>query len=420
MPDKADAAYNFLCKDNRSLFLVGGAGVGKSTVVRRWLEDNDNVLVTAPTGAAAINIGGQTLHSLFNVPIGESLYDLMGEYRTPMISGDKREIIKSASALLIDEISMVQAELLDMVSYTLQYVLGTGDLPFGGMRVILVGDPFQLAPVVKKGASNDKIWFFESDVWSVAPPPIGELTHIFRQSDPLFKEVLNRVRIGEQTIDDLHILNRRVKKRDDLAVVLSTVNETADRINLLKLSELKGKSQTYRMSTVGDFNPKSIKAPEELQLKKGARVLFVKNKYLDGRTLWVNGDTGTVEDLLETSVLVKMDKGPTVTVGADQWENKERVMDSETKKSAVKAVGWARQIPLRLGWAWTVHSAQGSTLEKVHYINDRIFSPGQTYTALSRVTSLEGLTLEKMMTGRDIKVDGRVKRFWSIFKNRGQ
>ena len=432
------ALYNYIEGEHTNIFVTGRAGTGKSTLLSYLIENTKKTFaVCAPTGVAALNVGGQTIHSLFGFPFG-----LLGiEDVTRHMGKRTREVLKSIEMLVVDEISMVSADLLDAMNRMLIAARGRNRGPFGGVQVVMFGDPYQLAPVPPSDPAErawlaenyQSSWFFDAHVWRDADLERYELNEIFRQHDDNFKEILNAIRDGsctQEMLDSLNKAGNRFAPNDEI-IRLCTVNNTVDSINSTKLSKLTTTPKHFQARfTSGDAQSFGRSLPVEmtLTLKVGAQVMFIKNddqsnrKTKDGLTVrrWVNGTIGHITDIINENHLIVEVDGEEIDVTSSTWEKVryevEEDFDEATQKfkEIVVPITLAeyKQIPLRLAWAVTVHKSQGQTYEDVVVDMGRgAFSPGQTYVALSRVRSLEGLYLTRAITMKDIMVDDDVLRF---------
>ena len=395
------------------IFVTGGAGTGKSTFIR-WLtsEFQGYVLLGAPTAIAALQIGGKTLHSMCQLPPAWIVKDDIKRSRNAYL-------YKQARLLIIDEVSMVSANLLDAVNAFFRLNRGKSD-PFGGLSVVIVGDLFQLPPVLDATTKQ----LFQSEY--PTPKFYGahairrmkfegiELTKAFRQVDQEYVDILGRIREGvslEQTVAEL---NRRVlvvKEPPVGSVWLSPRNAEVERRNAAELQKLDGPTQTYAGRVEGKFNDKRdrLPAPSELKVRVGAQVMFVKN---GGQ--WINGTLGVVERMQEESIAVRLyETDKVVDVGRAQWDEYEYALNQDTEQIERKVIGSYFQIPLMLAWAVTIHKSQGRTIERVHLdLGAGAFETGQTYVALSRCRSLDGLTLARGLTEADILVDEEARAFY--------
>ncbi|ERG65298.1 hypothetical protein L332_12715 [Agrococcus pavilionensis RW1] len=393
------------------LFITGRAGTGKSTLLRHLTEHSrKQIIVCAPTGVAALNVGGQTIHSLLKLPLGV-IADAPLRQRTEL-----KQMLNSLDLLVIDEISMVNADLMDAIDRSLRQARGVRSVPFGGVQVVMFGDPYQLAPVPGDAEERayfadhyESMWFFDARVWcEEAELEVVELVHIHRQTDLEFKMALNAVRHGTVTAEIAQLLNDAgARKPADDVLTLASRNDTVTRINGRALAQLPGKSKTAVAEVSGDYGGRQYPADVELQLKLGAQVMFLRN---DAEGRWVNGSLGKVVDIGGT-VWVEVD-GEQHEVEPAVWEQYRYSYSPTTKEIKRDVVAEFTQFPLRLAWAVTIHKAQGKTFdEAVVDLGSRAFAPGQTYVALSRLTSLEGLYLSRPLRPGDIIVDQRVRRF---------
>lgn len=394
------------------VFITGRAGTGKSTLLTHLTENTEKqVAVCAPTGVAALNVQGTTIHSLFFLPIG-----LIGNQKLTH-SPAKRKLLQGIDTLVIDEVSMVNADVMDGIDRTLREVRHKRHEPFGGVQVIMFGDPYQLAPVPPRSPEEKayfadhyrSTWFFDAHVWDQERLRIVELTEIHRQRDDEFKRMLNAVRHGQVTPEIGRALNEagaRPAPGGDI-ITLATRNDAVARINSAALAQLAGETKVAAANVDGDFPSGWFPADEELKLKIGAQVMFLRNDS-DGR--WVNGTVGHVTRIGKT-VHVDVD-GEEHEVLPAVWERHRYDYDPDTKTIEREVIAEFTQFPLRLAWAVTIHKSQGQTYDRaVIDMGSGAFAPGQTYVALSRITSLEGLYLTRGLTPRDVMVDADVERF---------
>jgi len=403
-----DLAYNFAQQTNRSLFLTGKAGTGKTTFLRNLKESTSKqIAVVAPTGVAAINAGGTTIHSFFQLPFTpffptpEGRKDLitkikMQEYR--------RRVLRELEVLVIDEISMVRADLLDSIDCLLQHFRYRNDEPFGGVQVIFIGDMFQLSPV-----ATDEEWrilsqyytspyFFNSRVVAQQPPLYIEFEKIYRQTNDKFIRVLNEIRNDCLTPESLQLLEQRydpafVPPANDSYITLTTHNYKADLINADELAKIKSKTYRFEATINGDYPEKSFPTEKTLELKIGAKVMFLKNDTEQPRRFY-NGKIGVVEDVEEESIFIKcLDDNEIIELGQTVWDNIRYRTNPTTKQIEEDNLGNFTQYPLRLAWAITIHKSQGLTFDKAVIDAGEAFTAGQVYVALSRCRSMEGMVL---------------------------
>jgi ATP-dependent DNA helicase PIF1 len=404
--------FDLIESTREHVFITGRAGTGKSTLLNYLTENTSKqVAVCAPTGVAALNVQGTTIHSLFFLPIG-----LIGNQKLTH-SPQKRKVLQAIDTLVIDEVSMVNADVLDGIDRTLREVRHKRHEAFGGVQVIMFGDPYQLAPVPPRSPEEkayfadhyQSIWFFDAMVWQDAPLRIVEMTEIHRQHDDEFKAMLNAVRHGNVTPEIGRALNaagERPTPSGDI-ITLATTNDRVNRINSAALERLGGELKRAEANVDGEFPSGWFPADESLSLKVGAQVMFLRN---DSDQRWVNGTVGQVTRIGKT-VHVDVD-GEEHEVLPAVWERYRYDYDAETKTLTREVIAEFTQFPLRLAWAVTIHKSQGQTYNRaVIDLGSGAFAPGQTYVALSRITSLDGLYLTRGLRPSDIKVDPDVERF---------
>ncbi|MEO7006158.1 MAG: AAA family ATPase [Terrimesophilobacter sp.] len=408
------AVYETIEGTREHIFVTGRAGTGKSTLLNHlsW-NTSKQVVICAPTGVAALNVGGQTVHSLFRLPIGVIAGQKIEQ------DGRLKKLLNTIDTLVIDEISMVNADLLDAVDRSLRQARQRPDEAFGGVQVVMFGDPYQLAPV--PGDADERayfadqyrsMWFFDAKVWSDTQLRIFELNVIHRQHEEEFKFMLNAVRHGQVTAEIAGRLNATGARPAPItgAITLATRNDTVASINARELSKLPGRVRTAKAEISGDFGGRQYPADESLELKVGARVMFLRN---DPDQRWVNGTVGTVVKIAST-VFVEVD-GEVHEVQPAVWEKFKYSYTTATKKLTRDIVAEFTQFPLRLAWAVTIHKSQGKTYDRaIVDLGQRSFAPGQTYVALSRISQLDGLYLTRALRPSDIIVDDNVRRFMTL------
>jgi hypothetical protein len=424
-------AFDFVQYTNRNIFLTGKAGTGKTTFLHNLKKVSPKrMIVVAPTGVAAINAGGVTIHSFFQMPFGphiptEHSGDVPGNGIYPVhvqrFNREKIDIIKSLDLLVIDEISMVRADLLDGIDEVLRRFKDRYK-PFGGVQLLMIGDLQQLAPVVKDDEWEllkryyDTIFFFSSRALQKTQHVSIELKHIYRQSDGMFIDILNKIRENNLDTETLQILNKRYipeffQKKSEGYITLTTHNYQAQQLNEKKLGELSGKVFTFTATVNGDFPDYSFPTDFTLTLKEGAQVMFVKND-VSREKLYYNGKIGKITNIKEDIIYVKC-PGDTdeIAVGKAEWQNAKYSLNEETKEIEETVAGTFGQYPLKLAWAITIHKSQGLTFEKAIIDANSAFAHGQVYVALSRCKTLEGLVLSSPIANHCIKSDTTVLQF---------
>jgi hypothetical protein len=424
-------AEEFALNTSQSFFLTGKAGTGKTTLLKKFLtETTKNTIVVAPTGVAAINAGGVTIHSMFGLPLtsfipNNDFVDLnVANNRSSLkrhmrFRKEKRKLFQELDLLIIDEISMVRADLLDAIDFILQEVRQNREA-FGGLQVIFIGDLYQLPPVVKEDQWHllreyyESPFFFDSYAWKNANAFIVELDHIYRQQDEKFIHILNNVRNGEVEEEDLEILNENYESYTNFGekeyITLCTHNRQADAINNEELARLSAPIFSFKAKIEGNFNENAFPADHEIQLKVGAQIMFVRNDAEDKQ--YYNGKLATVESISQDYIKVSfIENGELYTLKEEVWENINYALDKETNEVKQEKLGSFTQYPIRLAWAITVHKSQGLTFKKAIIDLGKTFVAGQAYVALSRCTDLEGLVLKSKINAKNIFVDERIVAF---------
>ncbi len=417
-------ANDFIKFTGNNIFLTGKAGTGKTTFLHRLKENTPKrMIITAPTGVAAINAGGVTLHSFFQMPFGPFVpgSENQQQRQRHRFSKEKINIIKSLDLLVIDEISMVRADLLDAVDAVLRRYKHQNQ-PFGGVQLLMIGDLHQLSPVVKDDEWNllkqyyDSFYFFSSNALRQTQMICIELKHIYRQSDARFIQLLNRVRDNRLDQNTLETLNTRYKPafqsdEENNYITLTTHNRSADNTNEKHLQKLDSKSFVFQASIEGDYPEYNYPTAEKLILKKAAQVMFVRNDS-SAEKLYFNGKIGKITQIDQQSITVKCpDEKSEILVERENWENIKYVLDPASKEISEQVVGTFCQFPLRLAWAITIHKSQGLTFEHAIIDANAAFSHGQVYVALSRCKTFEGMVLSSPITQRAVKTDSTVAQF---------
>ncbi len=417
--DVSNFVSKFINGTNQSVFLTGKAGTGKTTLLKQIVDTtHKKTIIAAPTGIAAINAGGVTLHSLFHLPFGSFIPDNQipanGELsfllttpntliRNLKMNSNKKALLREMELLIIDEVSMLRADLLDAIDTILRYVRRNSN-PFGGLQILFIGDLWQLPPVVKNQEWNilknyySNIFFFNATPFKKTDLVYLELEKIYRQTDSDFIDLLNSFRLNKISNKDIETLNKQYKNQFNLLdnegyIYLTTHNHKADKINKHALEKLSGKTYSYRAEVDGEFSEYSFPIDETLELKEGAQVMFIKNDY-SGNSAYFNGKIGKIDTISNENIIVSFSDGsPDAEVEKYTWENKKFALNSESKEIEERIVGTFSHYPIKLAWAITIHKSQGLTFEKAIIDISQAFAAGQTYVALSRLTSLKGLVL---------------------------
>jgi len=442
-PDPSNTIFQkavaFVNQTNKHLFLTGKAGTGKTTFLK-YIKENSfkKMAVVAPTGVAAINAGGVTIHSFFQLPFGPfiptenaffSRHTGEMNNRTSLLknlrlTSAKKTVIQELDLLVIDEISMVRADLLDAVDTVMRHVRKQQWLPFGGVQMVYIGDLFQLPPVAKYEEWEilkeyyKSPFFFDAQVLNHVPPLFIELKKIYRQKDDSFIKILNNIRNNCCTADDLQQLHQYynpafLSEKDENYITLTSHNNKADIINQRELAKLGGRMYTYNAKITGEFYEKSYPAEKVLQLKKGAQIMFIKNDKGENRKFY-NGKIGTITRIESEKIMVSFPhEKEELELEQETWSNIRYNYSNEKDALEEEALGTFTQYPIRLAWAITIHKSQGLTFEKAIIDAGSSFAPGQVYVSLSRLTNLKGLVLYSRISPGCISTDNRVIEFVS-------
>lgn len=441
LQDMAELAAKYVNTTDRHIFLTGKAGTGKTTFLKYIVDHTyKNTVVAAPTGIAAINAGGVTLHSLLQLPFGTFLPEnspyLSGDgrvntpqtlFRETKFNANKRKLIQELELLIIDEVSMLRADLLDCIDHTLRYLRKRKSEPFGGLQILFIGDLMQLPPVVKETEVKilapfyPSLYFFNAKALANTPPVLVELQKIFRQTDQDFIDLLNRFRHNEQTEEDIKALNKHFQPDFDEImstgyIHLTTHNHRAFQINATRLQRLENDEFHFDAFVDGDFPENMTPTDKRLTLKEDAQVMFIKNDP-SGEGKFFNGKIGRVSRLEEDAIWVKDENGFELSIEKYTWENKRYTLDSSGEIEE-KFLGSFEQYPLKLAWAVTIHKSQGLTFEKAVLDLSGTFAPGQLYVALSRLTSLTYLVLSSPLPETPPEMDESLKSFSTSFQGK--
>ena len=440
----AELAAKFVNYTAKHIFLTGKAGTGKTTFLRNLIElTHKKAVIAAPTGIAAINAAGVTIHSLFQLPFGTYLPKAPAadgdhynqQYNTPKsivrhlnMTSSKRKVLIDMELLIIDEVSMLRADLLDAIDMVLRYIRRNNTASFGGVQVLFIGDLHQLPPVVKSSEWNlmgqfyNSAYFFDALALQNNPPIYIELEKIYRQADQVFINLLNNLRNNEVTAQDVALLDKYYKADfkptvNDKYITLTTHNNKADTLNKERLEELKASSYLYTAKVENDFSEYAYPAEHVLELKKGAQVMFIKNDPT-GEQRFFNGKIAVVTEL-RTDLIEVQAEGTNEKIILEKytWKNIKYTTDKVTGEIEEELAGSFTQYPLKLAWAITVHKSQGLTFDKAIIDIGSAFAPGQIYVALSRLRSLDGLILTSKISGSGIRQDQNVSFFSKTKEN---
>jgi hypothetical protein len=432
-----DIAAAFVLHTNRHVFLTGRAGTGKTTFLKQIIEQTSkNTVVVAPTGVAAINAGGVTIHSLFQLPLGSFIptaqrgfsaapssgTDLPTLLRNIRMSKEKRRTLEELELLVIDEVSMLRADTLDAIDGVLRHFRKRLNEPFGGVQMLYIGDLHQLPPVVSDSewsmmsAYYQSMFFFDAHVMTGAPMVHIELDKIYRQTDECFISILNNIRNNEATDEDLDLLNRHhdphfYPEPDEGYIILTSHNYKAEKINQGALARLDNEPYSFQGTLSGDFNENALPVDQKLTLKEGAQVMFIRNDKGDQRRYY-NGKIGVISRIKNDKIYVRFpQEREEMMLEQETWRNVRYQYDEVEDKIKEEELGAYRQYPVRLAWAVTIHKSQGLTFERAIIDAGQSFAPGQVYVALSRLTSLSGLVLASPITPAAIHTEDRIAAF---------
>lgn len=429
-----EQAYRLLSDTAANVFLTGKAGTGKSTFLRYICENlKKNYVVLAPTGVAAVNVGGVTIHSFFQMPLrpvppDDPAYSVAALINSRKYSRQKRKLIKELELIIIDEVSMVRADMIDFIDRALRALTERRGLPFGGVQMLLVGDIFQLEPVVTPDTRAilsqfyPDFFFFNARAYQRVSLVAIELRKIYRQTDSRFIDLLDRIRINRSGENDFQLLNSRVGNRNDVgdeeegfAITLASRRDTVAMINRERMECLPGEETTFSGKIEGEFPEKILPTDLDLVLKPDAQVMLVRN---DRDHRWVNGTLARILEFRKDHIMVELENGKEVRVEQETWDNITYTYDEKEKKIKEEVLGSFTQYPLKAAWALTIHKSQGLTFSKVTIdMEGGAFSAGQTYVALSRCRSLEGISFVNPLKRSDVIVSAGAAEFSTRFND---
>lgn len=426
-------ALQLLKNTHQSIFLTGKAGTGKSTFLKYvCATTKKKFVVLAPTGVAAVNAGGVTIHSFFKMPFRPILpddEDLRGSkiYDFLKYSKEKRQLIEKTDLIIIDEVSMVRADMIDFIDKVLRVYSRNMREPFGGKQMLFIGDVFQLEPVVTSDEKQilslfyPNNYFFSAKVFSYFSLITIELSKVYRQKDPLFVQILDNIRVNSVSDSEISLLNQtcasqEIDTDEDFVVTLATKRDTVNYINQVKLDEIDKPLHSYDGIIEGDFPENSLPTQKTLVLKEGAQIIFIKN---DLERRWYNGSVGIISSISEDgNIYVVLESGEEYCLEECIWNNIRYKYDNQRKKIIEENLGSFKQYPIRLAWAITIHKSQGLTFDKVAIdLSGGVFTGGQVYVALSRCRSMQGLHLKKKLNRSDIFVNRDVVKFSESYNN---
>ncbi|MGM9479167.1 helix-turn-helix domain-containing protein [Pedobacter sp. GSP4] len=435
----AEIAAKFVNYTSKHVFLTGKAGTGKTTFLRKLIQlTHKKAMICAPTGIAAINAAGVTIHSLFQLPFGAFFPDAAGSiinqnitfnFNTPRtivkhlnMQGNKRRMIQELELLVIDEVSMLRADMLDAIDFSLRYIRRNRNVPFGGVQLLFIGDLHQLPPVVKNdewrvmAGFYKSIYFFDALALQDNPPIYIELDKIYRQDDSVFIDLLNNLRNNTITAEDTALLKQHFKQDFKPAahenyITLTTHNNKADAINRERLTQLQTKSYFFEAKVQGEFNEYAYPNDRSLELKVGAQVMFIKND-MTAEKRYYNGKIGVIHHIEKDTVEIELPEDKTVIkISPYTWENVKYKLNEATNEIDENVAGSFIQYPIKLAWAITVHKSQGLTFDKAIIDIGDAFAPGQAYVALSRLRSLKGLVLTSHLRDSGLQQDQNIHYF---------
>lgn len=432
-----DLAVSFVMHTNRHIFLTGRAGTGKTTFLKHIKEHSTkNTVIVAPTGVAAMNAGGMTINSLFQLPFGSFLpgrqaafsqspsegTDLYTLLKNMRVNREKRKLLEEMELLIIDEVSMLRADTLDAIDGVLRHFRRKPEAPFGGVQVVFIGDLYQLPPVVNNdewsylSAYYKTMFFFDALVMQESRPLTIELNKVYRQSDLQFINLLNNIRNNVATDDDLQLLNKYYDPSfypdaEDGYILLTSHNYKADKINQQALAQLQGETRMFEGTLTGEFNEKALPVDKTMALKEGAQIMFIRNDKGESRRYY-NGKIGIISRIRGEEIFVKFPgSSDELQLEQETWRNIRYKYNEPADKIEEEELGAYQQYPIRLAWAVTIHKSQGLTFDKAIIDAGQSFAAGQVYVALSRLTSMQGLVLSSEITQAAIQTEKKIVDF---------
>ncbi|WP_194976924.1 helix-turn-helix domain-containing protein [Aquiflexum lacus] len=436
--DRLELAAHFVNSTNSPIFLTGKAGTGKTTFLRNLTEiTHKTYVIVAPTGIAALHAKGVTIHSQFLLPMGSFLptrepegnFTNSGNFFTQFSLGRRhtlnmarKKVLRSIELLIIDEVSMLRADILDAIDYRMKSIKRNFEEPFGGIQVLMIGDLFQLPPIVRDhewqilSKFYNSMHFFEAKALKQSGMIYLELDKIFRQKDELFIRILNNLRDNKVTQEDISTLNTHFKTSEEIknlkeTIIITTHNYKAEEHNQKELAALKSKSHFFEANIENDFPENLYPIPKTLEIKEGAQIMFIKND-TSGYGDFFNGKMATVKSIEDGKIMVVMsDSKVEFTLTKEVWENKKYIVNEDTKELEEDVIGTFEHFPVKLAWSVTVHKSQGLTFDQAIIDVGQAFAPGQVYVALSRLRGLEGLTLRTRIQTQTISTDHSVTQF---------
>lgn len=421
LTDSENADFNLALKlintTKQHIFISGKAGSGKTTFLKS-LRTHKKYIITAPTGVAAMNAGGVTIHSVFNFPLIPYIPENVEIYNEQQTDNNFKKILLELELLIIDEVSMLRADILDAIDIKLRHIRNQENIAFGGVQILFIGDLCQLPPVTKEKIKLEQfyscLYFIGAKCFQIASPVYISLKKIYRQDDSSFIDILNAIRENKLKQNHLELLNSRVIPVENFYngnyITLTTHNNIADQINQSEIESLKGQSYSCKATITGDFDIENVPVETELSLKIGAKVMILKNDKASLKK-YFNGKIGEIEKIEEAKLLISFDGEPAIPIVKEIWTKTAYKYDDKSKNITNEVLGTFEQFPIKLAWAVTIHKCQGLTFEKAIVDLEQTFVQGQAYVALSRLKSLEGLILKNKISTSSIQIDQSILAF---------